>query len=271
MASRKSPTSDVEAGVLLASRRRCCICYGLNRDLEVKQGQIAHINRDPSDSEPDNLAFMCLPHHDLFDTKTSQSKGWTVAEARHYREALYAEWRCRDEAEASGVATALGANQVGTPTSRRAAPPIFQPIDAVDDRLNFRWIIRVTPLDWLDEQDPVKRLTPAEVMRILDGPYHNVASCHERLGESGGSDSLYFGSAPRLEDRCPGCGIELFRPANHSIEARFVDAWVVRAQALAELQRMRRGGASIEGPRVILLRPQYWKRMLPPSAPLRAT
>ena len=62
--------------------RRCCICYGLNHDLSIKQGQLAHVNRDPSDSSADNLAFTCLVHHDWFDTRTSQSKGATIEEAK---------------------------------------------------------------------------------------------------------------------------------------------------------------------------------------------
>jgi hypothetical protein len=65
----------------------------------MKQGQLAHLNRDPSDSSADNLAFLCLEHHDWFDTRTSQSKGPTIEEAKHYREKLYNELKRRDEAD----------------------------------------------------------------------------------------------------------------------------------------------------------------------------
>ena len=103
-AGRVAPSSEVELQVLLSSRRRCCICFGLHRDLSVKQGQLAHIDRNPANSAADNLAFMCLQHHDWFDTKPSQSKGVPPPEAKHYREELYNELRRRDEAEAGGAA-----------------------------------------------------------------------------------------------------------------------------------------------------------------------
>ena len=79
--------SDVD--VLQRSGRRCCLCYGLSKDLSVKKGQIAHLDRNPENNNPDNLAFLCLVHHDEYDTRPSQSKGWTVEEAKQYRNQLY--------------------------------------------------------------------------------------------------------------------------------------------------------------------------------------
>jgi len=75
--------------VLLGSRRRCCVCYGLNGDLQVKQGQIAHLDHDNANFELDNLAFLCLPRHDQYDSKTSQSKGLRESEVKGYRKELY--------------------------------------------------------------------------------------------------------------------------------------------------------------------------------------
>jgi hypothetical protein len=88
-ARRKTP-SGTEAAVLLKSKRRCCLCYGLSGDHSQKPGQLAHIDRDPSNSDESNLVFLCLKHHDQYDTKTSQSKGLTPDELRHHRDALYA-------------------------------------------------------------------------------------------------------------------------------------------------------------------------------------
>jgi hypothetical protein len=42
--------------------------------LSEKLGQIAHLDKDPSNAAEDNLAFMCLTHHALYDSKTSQHK-----------------------------------------------------------------------------------------------------------------------------------------------------------------------------------------------------
>jgi hypothetical protein len=75
--------------VLEKSARRCCLCYGLHGDLSTKSGQIAHLDRNRRNNVVDNLAFLCLEHHDEYDTRTSQSKGWTMKEVKRYRDALY--------------------------------------------------------------------------------------------------------------------------------------------------------------------------------------
>jgi hypothetical protein len=87
--SRKRTPDETEAAVLIASRRRCALCYGLVGDIDQKRGQIAHVDRDPSNADFDNLAFLCLPHHDEYDSKTSQSKRFTLSELITYRKKLY--------------------------------------------------------------------------------------------------------------------------------------------------------------------------------------
>lgn len=87
--ARKSVPNETETAVLLRSRRRCCVCYGLNRDTTIKPGQIAHLDGDPSNNDEDNLVFLCFEHHDQYDSRTSQSKGLTEAEVRHFRAELY--------------------------------------------------------------------------------------------------------------------------------------------------------------------------------------
>ncbi len=89
MTTRKRQSPATEADVLVLSRRRCCICFGLHRDVSIKQGQIAHLDQNPSNAAPDNLAFLCLSHHDQYDSKTSQSKNFTVSEVKLYRHELY--------------------------------------------------------------------------------------------------------------------------------------------------------------------------------------
>lgn len=89
MAKRKKPDQVTETEVLTRSRRRCCICFGLNRDVQVKSGQIAHLDGNSSNSEQDNLVFLCLEHHDQVDSRTSQSKNLTIQEVKKYREELH--------------------------------------------------------------------------------------------------------------------------------------------------------------------------------------
>jgi hypothetical protein len=87
--SRRPVPENIQTRILLQSRRRCCICYGLNQDHTIKPGQIAHLDQDNSNFDEDNLAFLCLPHHDEYDSKTSQRKGLTVNEVKAFRKELY--------------------------------------------------------------------------------------------------------------------------------------------------------------------------------------
>ncbi len=87
--SRKKISTEIKTQVLIQCRRRCCICFGLERDDNIKKGQIAHINGDRNDNRLDNLAFLCLEHHDRFDSKTSQSKNLTTNEVREFRKELH--------------------------------------------------------------------------------------------------------------------------------------------------------------------------------------
>ena len=89
-ASRKKLSAAIEVSVVTRSRRRCALCFGLFDDVEVKRGQIAHMDRDRTNDAEDNLAFLCLPHHDEYDTTPSQSKRFTADELRKYRDDLYA-------------------------------------------------------------------------------------------------------------------------------------------------------------------------------------
>jgi hypothetical protein len=57
--------------------------------LNEKLGQIAHLDKDPSNAAEDNLAFMCLVHHALYDSRTSQHKNYTIQEAKAARNKLY--------------------------------------------------------------------------------------------------------------------------------------------------------------------------------------
>lgn len=90
---RRKLSESVETQVLLRSRRRCCICFGLNRDETLKAGQIAHLDQNPANGEADNLAWLCLDHHDKYDGKTSQSKGLTIAEVKRHRDELYSHFQ----------------------------------------------------------------------------------------------------------------------------------------------------------------------------------
>lgn len=86
---RKSVPQSIQDAIFVKSRRRCCVCYGLHRDIGLKTGQIAHLDKNSANPAEDNLAFMCFVHHDQYDSTTRQSKNLTVKEVKVYRDELY--------------------------------------------------------------------------------------------------------------------------------------------------------------------------------------
>jgi hypothetical protein len=91
MGKRKPIPKRDQDELLILSARHCCLCYGLDGDLDRKKGQIAHVNQDPADNRLENLVWLCLDHHDEYDARTSQSKGLTPGELVVYLERLYRE------------------------------------------------------------------------------------------------------------------------------------------------------------------------------------
>ncbi len=87
--TRKRVSQATQDAVLLKSKRRCCICFGLQGDIDLKPGQIAHLDKNNQNDAEENLAFLCLTHHDQYDSITRQSKNFTIGEVKHYRVRLY--------------------------------------------------------------------------------------------------------------------------------------------------------------------------------------
>ena len=94
--TRKIIPPVVQADVVIKSRRRCALCVFLDNNTSERPGQIAHLNGDHSDSRVENLVWMCLEHHDKFDSTTSQTKNYTQIEVRLYRDKLYALYSSSD-------------------------------------------------------------------------------------------------------------------------------------------------------------------------------
>ncbi|MFN5950133.1 MAG: hypothetical protein ACK5ZC_09305 [Pirellulaceae bacterium] len=87
--ARKPIPESTQVCVLLKSRRRCCLCFGLNGTDEVKKGQLAHLDGNNENFTEDNLAFLCFEHHDEYDSIPRLSKGLREKEVKQYREQLY--------------------------------------------------------------------------------------------------------------------------------------------------------------------------------------
>lgn len=72
---RKGWPREVEAQILIRSRRICAFCFYFANDASVKiRGQIAHIDREPSNNAIENGAYLCKDHHDEYDIVATQSK-----------------------------------------------------------------------------------------------------------------------------------------------------------------------------------------------------
>jgi hypothetical protein len=122
-AKRKHIPKAVEAAVLIKSRRRCCLCYFWEGNLAQQDGQIAHVDRDPSNPAEDNLAWLCFRHHNQYDARQSQGKNVTRNELRHAREQLHAAVADLPPDAEEQESSALGA---GLPTPPPARPSGLQ-------------------------------------------------------------------------------------------------------------------------------------------------
>lgn len=100
MARKKVSVND-EKDVLVFSKRRCALCYGVSNEHGEKKGQIAHLDHDSSNSVFENLVFLCFDHHDAYDSTTRQSKNYTAAEIRHYRDKLYSYLHGQDQSKSA--------------------------------------------------------------------------------------------------------------------------------------------------------------------------
>ena len=60
--ARIAVPGDTQGHVLLLSRRRCCVCFGLHGDVDVKAGQISsqsHRPGPPADHADPDLSVAC--------------------------------------------------------------------------------------------------------------------------------------------------------------------------------------------------------------------
>jgi hypothetical protein len=88
--ARKAIPDGTQVSILLKSRRRCCLCLGLRGEDVAKKSQLAHLDGDNENFAEDNLVFLCLEHHDEYDSTTRLSKGLREQEVRRWRDELYA-------------------------------------------------------------------------------------------------------------------------------------------------------------------------------------
>jgi hypothetical protein len=96
MVKRKHIPVSTENELFRLSGRKCCMCFAISADFGEKQGQRAHLDGNPENFKLDNRAWLCLPHHNLYDTKYRQTRNYTMSEVKMYRTLLYEaveKWR----------------------------------------------------------------------------------------------------------------------------------------------------------------------------------
>ena len=93
--TRAAVATDVSVDILIRSRRRCCLCYFWDFDATQKEGQLAHVDRDASNSSADNLAYLCFRHHNIYDSQQRIGRNVTPGELRYARKLLYDEMRSK--------------------------------------------------------------------------------------------------------------------------------------------------------------------------------
>jgi len=110
LATEQDPKTDAELGIMEAAkgnrrppikrkvaedviaecRRVCAMCFALQGDGTTKNGQLAHLDQNNANNNPDNLAWLCLAHHDDYDTVRRQTRNFTPGEVKRYQADLLA-------------------------------------------------------------------------------------------------------------------------------------------------------------------------------------
>ena len=85
---RKRTAKRTETSILISCRKRCCLCWSWDHDDSQKDGQIDHIDRDPSNASKDNLVYLCLKHHNQYVARQSQARDMTPDKVRRARDEL---------------------------------------------------------------------------------------------------------------------------------------------------------------------------------------
>jgi hypothetical protein len=88
MQKRATLPAMLAAEVITHCRRRCTLCFALHADLTPQKGQVAHIDHDRTNTTLNNLVWLCLAHHDEFDSRGHQTKGYLPAEIQQYKAEL---------------------------------------------------------------------------------------------------------------------------------------------------------------------------------------
>ncbi len=182
--ARKNIPDDTTKEVLVLSGRRCCLCFGLKRTFEEVQGQIAHLDRDNSNHKLDNLAYLCLPCHDKYDSKTSQSKGFTIKEAKHYRDMLYKQVNNIRQNEVEHASKIINFTQLSQEiwlllSKNGRAFTSYGPNSSADSAAPVRWDLQI----WEEAKREIILPNNRDIQRLIEQYFDLVPKEHKAIFE----------------------------------------------------------------------------------------
>jgi hypothetical protein len=169
----------------------------LDNDCEEKPGQIAHIDKDRSNNDPDNLVWLCQPHHDKYDLRSHQTKGLTAHELKEYRRRLWKaveEKSLTDQNEPGPVIARIGPtfnsivgkqgtviNATGdvnyTVRGRSKQPTISPPPNAIGSNIEMRSYIEYLNGRYIEFRK-IGIEQGLDTRKFYPGVMHNLASKH---------------------------------------------------------------------------------------------
>lgn len=78
---RISVPADVADEVLFANRHRCCVCHEPRKPVHIH-----HIDENPENNDPGNLAVLCLDHHSDVTGNEGLGRNYSENEIRLFKE-----------------------------------------------------------------------------------------------------------------------------------------------------------------------------------------
>jgi hypothetical protein len=109
MANARTPVPpEVSAEVLFAQNHTCCVCRERGKPV-----QLHHIDEDPTNHSPENLAVLCLEDHEHTQLRGGFGKKLLPPEVKRYRD----DWiervkRRREEADNLAIAAMADASTI---------------------------------------------------------------------------------------------------------------------------------------------------------------
>ena len=126
--------ANVATVLMFGSDRTCCVCHERGEPIQVH-----HIDEDPSNNDPDNLAVLCFHCHDETQIRGGFGRKLDAAQVKYFRD----DWHRRVEARREDADKIALARQAGPRHSQPRSTPTRR--DALPDAAKLTNYIRTLP------------------------------------------------------------------------------------------------------------------------------